>query len=145
MPKKIRDGLTEEQKTERTNTMVILNLNLSLCHFKRGVAHDAIKHAKDAVDLDQENGKAHYRLSMAHKLNNDLDPAKDHLVTAVKLDPTNTAIRAEYKALIELKTKKEKEWYNKMSGFLDSDKLKKIEKKDEVQEKLRYKIKRYTF
>lgn len=122
--------------------MVILNLNLSLCHFKRGVAHDAIKHAKDAVDLDPENGKAHYRLSMAHKLNNDLDPAKDHLVTAVKLDPSNTAIRAEYKALIELKTKKEKEWYNKMSGFLDSDKLKKIEKKDETQEKLRYKIKR---
>ena len=51
MPKKIRDGLTEDEKEERTQTMVVLNLNLSLCHFKRGAAHDAIKHAKDAVEL----------------------------------------------------------------------------------------------
>jgi len=29
-----------------------------------------------------------------------------------------------------------------MSGFLDSDKMRRIEKKDEQQEKLRYKIKR---
>lgn len=69
---------------------------------------------------------------MAHKLNNDLDPAKDHLVQAVKLEPGNQAMRAEYKALIELKTKKEKEWYSKMNGFFDSDKLKNIEKKDEM-------------
>ena len=125
--------------------MVILNLNLSLCHFKRSAAHDAIKHAKDAVDLDPENSKAHFRLSMAHKLNNDLDPAKDHLAEAIKFEPGNVSLRTEYKALIELKSKKEKEWYNKMSGFFDSDKLKKIEKKDQVEEKLRFKIKRQTF
>lgn len=38
--------------------------------------------------------------------------------------------------------KKEREWYSKMSGFLDSDKLKKIEKKDAAEEKLKFKIHR---
>lgn len=32
-----------------------------------------------------------------------------------------------------------------MSGFYDSDKMKKIEEKDEQHEKLRHKIKRQTF
>jgi hypothetical protein len=32
-----------------------------------------------------------------------------------------------------------------MSGFLDSDKLKKIEKKDEQDEKLKFKIHRQAF
>ena len=54
------------------------------------------------------------------------------MATAIQLEPGNISIRNEYKALIELKTKKEKEWYNKMSGFFDSEKLKKIEKKDQV-------------
>ena len=40
---------------------------------------DAIKHAKEAVKLDPKNGKAHYRLALAHKQNNDLEPAKEHL------------------------------------------------------------------
>jgi hypothetical protein len=47
--------------------------------------------------------------------------------------------------LLDLKNRKEKEWYQKMNGFLDSAKLQKIEKKDEETEKLRFKIKRQTF
>ena len=122
--------------------MIILNLNLSLCHFKRGFSSDAIKHAKEAVSLDPQSSKAHYRLSVAHKLNNDLDPAKEHLAEAVKLEPNNIQIRKEYQELVDLKNKKEKAWYSKMSGFYDSEKMRKIEQKDEQHEKLRYKIKR---
>lgn len=44
--------------------------------------------------------------------------------------------------MLDLKNRKEKEWYEKMNGFLDSARLKKIEKKDEETEKLRFKIKR---
>ena len=91
--------------------MIVLNLNLSLCHIKRKQVSDAIKHAKEAVGLDKDNSKAHYRLSIAHKLNNDLDPAKNHLAIAVKLEPTNLQIRKEYQELVDLKNKKEKEWY----------------------------------
>ena len=44
--------------------------------------------------------------------------------------------------LKNLKSEKEKIWYNKMSGFLDSDKLRKIEQNDINQQKLKHKITR---
>lgn len=44
--------------------------------------------------------------------------------------------------MLDLKNRKEKEWYAKMNGFYDSTKLKKIEKKEEETEKVRFKIKR---
>jgi len=37
----------------------------------------------------------------------------------------------------KIKSKKEKEWYSAMSGFLTSDKLKKLESKEEKENKLR--------
>jgi len=54
-------------------------------------------------------------------------------------------LRKEYTAFLEMKNAKEKEWYSKMSGFFNSDKLKKQDKKDEDQEKLEGKIKRQCF
>lgn len=93
MPKKIRDLLDGYQKNERIETMVVLNLNLSLCHYNRGVAFDAVKHAKDAVALAPESSKAHYRLAMAYKLNNDLEPSKEHMTEAIKLEPNNVMLR----------------------------------------------------
>lgn len=51
-------------------------------------------------------------------------------------------MRSEYQELLDLKNKKEKEWYSKMNGFYDGEKLKKIEEKDQNDEKLRHKIKR---
>jgi len=142
IPKKIRDSLAEEQKDERINIMVVLNLNLSLCHLKRGKPLEAIKHAKDAIELNPQECKAHYRLAQAFKANNDLDQAQEAFKEAIKIQPDNHQIRKEYKELTELKSSKERQWYSKMSGFLGSDKLKKIEQKDEQEEKLKYKIKR---
>ena len=43
---------------------------------------------------------------------------------------------------MSVKSDKEKEWYSKMSGFLSQDKYQKIEKREEQEEKLKYKIKR---
>ena len=42
--------------------MLILNNNLSLCFLKKGKFDDAIKHAKDAIELDPNCMKAFYRL-----------------------------------------------------------------------------------
>ena len=42
--------------------MLILNNNLSFCNFRRGKCDDAIKHAKDAIELDPNCMKAFYRL-----------------------------------------------------------------------------------
>ena len=85
IPKKIRDSLDEEQKDERIDIMVILNLNLALCHLKRDKASDAIKHCKDAIELNPKECKAYYRLAQAYKMNNDLDQAKDAFTESIKL------------------------------------------------------------
>lgn len=125
--------------------MLVLNLNLALCHLKRNSASDSIRYAKEAVNLDPKSSKAHYRLSMAHQLNSDLDPAKEHLKLAVQLEPSNKQIRQEYQQLCDLKSKKEKQWYSAMSGFYNSDKLKNIQQKEESETLLREKIKRKHF
>lgn len=118
LPKKIQNSLSEEQKEERIKIMTTLMMNLSLVHYKRGCHSDAIKKAKEAIELTPTEVKAHYRLAMAHKQCNDLDLAKDAFLAALKLEPNNELIRKEYKALVALKSQKEKEWQSAMSGFL---------------------------
>ena len=76
--------------------MEILNLNLSLCNYKRDYASNAIKHAKDAIAINDKNAKGYYRLYLAYKLNKDLDKAKEQIVEAIKLDPKNKVMRSEY-------------------------------------------------
>lgn len=90
--------------------MVMLNLNLSLCLYKRGQASEAIKKAKDALALNPKECKAAFRLAMCYKLNNDLDMAKEAFIDALKLEPNNLTVRKEYNALVALKTEKEKKW-----------------------------------
>ena len=58
------------------------------------------------------------------------------------LQPNNLTLRKEYRDLVAHKTSKERQWYSEMSGFLDGQKLKDIEKKDENEEKLKFKITR---
>jgi hypothetical protein len=48
-------------------------------------------------------------------------------VRAIKIDPSDKNLRDEYNKLCDQKNVKEKEWYNKMSGFYESKKLTKIE------------------
>ena len=63
----------------------------------------------------------------------------------MKLEPGNAKLRKEYQELTKAKNEKEKMWYSKMSGFLDSDRLKKIEERDKENQDLRYKIHRQSF
>ena len=81
-------------------------------------------------------------MALAYKELQDLDRAKEHMLAAVKLDPQNGPMRAEYAELVKMKTSKEREWFDKMSGFYGSDKHQKIEKNDEQEMILREKIKR---
>ena len=145
MTKKMKDNLTEDQKKQRDEVLHILNLNLSLCHLKRNNAKDAIKFANESLDYNKTNPKAFYRLASALKMNGDLDAAKENLVAAIKLDPNDKNLRTEYKQLSDLKQTKEQEWYSKMSGFLKSEKMAKIEQKDEEEAVLREKLQRKHF
>ena len=79
MSKKMRDGLIDEQRKFREEALHLLNLNLSLCTYKRNNFKDAIKFAKDSLEFNKENPnpKAYYRYAMALKGNGELDEAKE--------------------------------------------------------------------
>lgn len=55
-----------------------------------------------------------------------MDRAKENLETAIAQEPNDNHMRSAFKDLIKKKNSKEKEWYSKMSGFLNSDKLTKV-------------------
>jgi tetratricopeptide (TPR) repeat protein len=89
---------------------------------------DCIKHCQEAlIHKPANNPKAYYRLHLAYKLQNDLDRAKDNLLKAIQEAPNDIAMRDEYKALLDLKNVKEKQWYKQMDGFYSKQKISKIE------------------
>lgn len=122
--------------------LAVLNTNCALCMLKKKMPNDAIKHCNEAISYDKSNPKAYYRLSQSYLALNDLDRAKENLTLAIEHAPNDTALRTEYKELCAIKTSKEKEWYNKMSGFYQNPKLAKIERTDDEEVILREKIKR---
>jgi Tfp pilus assembly protein PilF len=68
-----------------------LNLNLSICHCnkKPSAPLDGVKCAKEAINLDANSCKAHYRLAHSYKLLNDFENAKASMKEAVLLEPNN--------------------------------------------------------
>ena len=64
------------------------------------------------------------------------------LKNIIKLEPNDNNMKSALKALSQEKNAKEKEWYSKMSGFYNSDKLKKVVQKDEEEAIIREKVKR---
>ena len=138
----MKDQMTAEQQVEIKELIFKLNCNLSLVYLKKGSAKEAIKYAKFAIEIDPTSCKAQFRAYKAYRMNNDLDSAKTHLREAVNADPNNMEARREYKELCDTKSKKEKEWYSKMSGFFNSDKMRKLEVSDAVDKELTSKIKR---
>jgi hypothetical protein len=61
------------------------------------------------------------------------------------LAPSDVNLRNEYKHLTDLKASKEQQWYSKMSGFLHSDKMARIDRQDEEETILREKLQRKHF
>jgi Tfp pilus assembly protein PilF len=62
MTKKLRDTLDEDQIKQRSQMMAILNLNLALVSIKQKNAAQIIKHSMEAIKIDPQNAKGHYRL-----------------------------------------------------------------------------------
>jgi tetratricopeptide (TPR) repeat protein len=159
MPRTMRESLTEEQKGQRMDALHILLLNIGLCHMKRNNPREAIKSCKEAIEAKQDNPKAFYRLGVAQKDNGELEPAKESLLQALKLAPGDLTIRNEYtfhpfiiypiimfyKSLLGLMDVKHKEWYQKMNGFLHSEKMVEIEKRDQEEQLLKEKLLKKEF
>lgn len=142
MTKKLRDTLDEGQIKQRSQMMAILNLNLALVSIKQKNAAQIIKHSMEAIKIDPQNAKGHYRLYQGYKLNNDFELAKQSLVTAIKLQPNDPVLREEHKHLKELKSEKEKQWYSKMNGFYNKTKLSEIDQQETKDQLLKQKLQR---
>ena len=145
MPKKMRDGLNQEEQQQRIEALHILLLNIGLCHIKRQQYREAVKACKESIDHRNTNPKAYFRLALAQRENGELEPAKESILTALKLAPSDPAIRAEYKVLMEQMDRKHKEWFQKMNGFYKSDKLREIEQQDQEEQLLKEKLLKKDF
>ena len=103
---------------------------------------DGIKSANEALLYIEQNPKAYYRIAMAHKYLRDYDRSQENFMTAIRMDSNDKGLRAEYAKLLELKNQKEKERFQKVSGFLNTNQMKDLEKEDAAEALLREKIKR---
>lgn len=83
---------------------------------------DAVKVLKEAIEQNNTNPKAYYRLSVAQKLNGELIPAKESILLGINIAPNDLSLRNEYKSLMDLINVKHKDWFTKMNGFLHSEK-----------------------
>jgi len=142
MPRVMRDALNETESAQRLEAHQILLMNIALCHLKCNATIEAVKFAKEAVEQRPENSKALYRLATAYKANGDYEPARETIIKAIKLSPSDPILRKEYDSITEIQSAKRREWFSKMNGFLHSDKMREVEKKDEEERLLKEKLKR---
>lgn len=140
MPKKMRENLTEEQRVKKENCILRLNLNLALCFYKKSMKNETIKHAEQALEVDPLSAKAHFRIYQAQMINNDFEKAQTSLKKAIEVEPGNKHFRHEWGVLKEVKSKKEREWAEKMSGFYQRDEIQKLEQEEEEEKELREKV-----
>ena len=96
MPKRQKESLDEDQKKQRDEILNILYANSALCFLKKERYPDCIKSCKNAIEFDTNNPKAYYRMALAYKAENDFDRAQDGFKQAIRLDPQNNELRAEY-------------------------------------------------
>lgn len=145
IPKLKLEKLSEEDQRLRTTALTTLYTNLAHCMIKKKLPEKAVKAAQNAVDADQTNFKAFYRLAQAYQDLHDFDQSSENFKKAISLQPQDRQLREEYKKMIDYKNAKIKEWNSKMFGFFDKANVQEQIKQDEREATLRQKIARQTF
>jgi len=119
--------------------LVSLQTNLSMMCFKMSKYKQSMTVAGNVLKIDAKNVKARYRRAVAHRKLGNTDEAREDLKEALKLDPSNTAVKKELLSVKkELETIKaaQKKGLQKAFGtgsFLYDDK--EAEKKRKEEEK----------
>jgi len=80
----------------------------------------AVRHAKDAVDVDPTNVKALYRRGQARLLLGELDGARSDLLDAAKREPQNREVRKELERLKEANAKARQQSKALFGGMFNS-------------------------
>lgn len=104
------DDVTEEQFSTMISTLVSVQGNLSLLHFKQESWTEVVKSSGEVLKYDSRNVKALYRKGIAqHKLSC-LEESKESLLKALEYDPDNIPTKKALTAVTkDIKTKKQKE------------------------------------
>jgi tetratricopeptide (TPR) repeat protein len=107
------DGVNDftNQESEKVKSIkIILYTNLSVCYLKLDEISKSIKSAQKALEIDENNWKAYFRLGQAFSASSDLSLAKSNLHKAGILNPNEISIRTE---LADVNKKIEQENANK--------------------------------
>ena len=119
IPKIKLEKFSQEQLDIRTKALATLLTNQAFCFFKKKAYEKAIKAADSAIEADPTHAKAYFRKAQVWKEQNEFEKSTESFKQAIKLAPQDKAIRDEFKAYVDYKTAKEKQWNSKMMGFFD--------------------------
>lgn len=106
----------QKSSTQKRKQFIALHLNLALCAGKAGNYADVRTHTTDVLGADPDNVKALYRRGAAASIHGHHDEALADLYKALRLQPQDTAVRAEIQELrvkIKKQTESDKAMYAK--------------------------------
>ena len=86
----------EKDQTQINNIRLVCYLNLAACQIRTRDYVGAKKSCSDALYLDPGNVKALYRRAQASAATMDFDRAKRDIISAIKLAPSDQALRQEF-------------------------------------------------
>ena len=89
----------QDYEKEIFSLQCVLMLNLAACQLKFGQYSLVVKNCNRVLEVEADSVKALYRRGQALALINDLDGAREDLVKAKKLEPSNKAIDEQLKLL----------------------------------------------
>jgi len=88
---------TENEELKKLK--VVLNQNLAMVLNKSGNYADALQCCSAAIKVDDKAVKAYYQKSIAGRHLKNYDAATEDLKTAIKLNPKDKNLRAEFETL----------------------------------------------
>lgn len=108
---------SDSDKDKINSIKVSCNNNLAACKIKTKDFSSAIVHCNKALDVDENNAKAYFRMGQAYALRGDFKEAKENLLRAEKLNPDDVAIKKELQNVAKKEAeykKKDREMAKKM-------------------------------
>ena len=92
---------TDEEQQEVDALRLLCLLNHAASKLKIRDYAEVHSSCNEALKLDPNNAKAHFRRATAYRIQDDFDQARHHILKAREADPSSQAVRREYTRLRE--------------------------------------------
>ncbi|RMX67347.1 hypothetical protein KXD40_009703 [Peronospora effusa] len=86
---------TDEEEAQADNLKLKLLLNFAACRLKTMHLDDAVHHANQALEIDQENVKALYRRAQAYRFKDEFHLAQEDIARAIQLSKAENMLLAD--------------------------------------------------